>query len=175
MTPLPQCTLYSRDEELVDRLLRIAAPIAVIQPIDAQEDLEQWLSQFGDSVLLADLRAPNCLDVLTNIQREKPATVLIVMGADRSDPMLAAEFLEPYAMISLEPDRREFKALLKQAANVGSLCFADELSVDALSQKLPSTDPASSGSLGRSALSASGPEPVDLSIRQTADSDPRRP
>ena len=116
MNPLPQCILYSRDEELVDRLLRIAAPIAVIQPIEAQEDLEQWVSQFGDCVLLTDLRAPNCLDVLTHIRREKPATVLIVMGADRSDPMLAAEFLEPYAMTSLEPDRREFKSLLKQAA-----------------------------------------------------------
>lgn len=116
MNPLPQCTLYSRDEELVDRMLRIAAPVAVIEPIDDQEDLEQWISQFGDSVLLADLRAPNCLDVLMNIKRERPATVVIVMGADRSDPMLAAEFLEPYAMIALDPDRREFKALLKQAA-----------------------------------------------------------
>ena len=94
MNPLPQCTLYSRDEELVERLLRMAAPIAAIQPIESREDLEQWIAQFGDSVLLADLRAPNCLEVLTNIRRERPATVLIIMGADRSDPMLAAEFLE---------------------------------------------------------------------------------
>jgi nitrogen-specific signal transduction histidine kinase len=116
VTLLPQCILYSRDEELVARMLRVASPAAVLQPIKAQEDLEQWISQFGDSVLLADLRAPNCLDVLANIKRERPATVLIVMGADRSDPMLAAEFLEPFAMIPLEPDRRQFKALLKQAA-----------------------------------------------------------
>jgi len=121
VNPLPQCILYSRDEELVDRLLRLAAPIAAIQPIEAQEDLEQWIVQFGDSVLLADLRAPNCLDVLANIRRERPATVLIVMGADRSDPMLAAEFLEPYAMLPREPDRRAFKALLKQAAECLSL------------------------------------------------------
>jgi len=121
MNPLPQCILYSRDEELVDRLLRISASTASIQPIEAQEDLEQWIAQFGDAVLLADLRAPNCLDVLTIIRRERPATVLIVMGADRSDPMLAAEFLEPYAMTSLDPDRREFKALLKQAAECLSL------------------------------------------------------
>jgi hypothetical protein len=44
--------------------------------------------------------------------------------------------------------------------------FADDLSVDAKSQKLPSTDAASSGSLGRSTLSASGvPIPVEFSIR----------
>jgi nitrogen-specific signal transduction histidine kinase len=99
----------------------MASSIAVIQPIEAQEDLEQWISQFGESVLLADLRAPNCLDILSNIRHKNPATVLIVMGADRSDPMLAAEYLEPYAMISLDPDHREFKALLKQAAECLSL------------------------------------------------------
>ncbi|HSR87787.1 MAG TPA: PAS domain-containing protein, partial [Pontiella sp.] len=121
MNPLPQCIVYSRDEILVDRLQRSATPVAMLQPIDAQEDLEQWIAQFGDTVMLADLRAPSCLDVLTNIRRERPATILIVMGADRSDPMLAAEFLEPYAMISLEPDRREFTALLKQAAECLSL------------------------------------------------------
>ncbi len=115
MKPLPSCILYSRDEELTNRLIRISSSLASLQPLDKQEDLEQWLSQFGNTVLFADLRAPNCLDVLNNIRREKPTTVIIVLGADRSDPMLAAEFLEPFAKTTLEPDRREFQALLKQA------------------------------------------------------------
>jgi nitrogen-specific signal transduction histidine kinase len=132
VSPLPQCILYSRDEQLVDRLIRTATPIAVIQPIEAQEDLEQWISQFGDSVLLADLRAPHCLDILSNIRREMPATVVIVIGADRSDPMLAAEVLEPYAMTSLDPDQREFKALLKQAAE----CLALRKKTDVLEREL---------------------------------------
>jgi len=37
------------------------------------------------------------------------------MGAERSDPMLLAEWLEPYASLSLEPGRIELQALLKQA------------------------------------------------------------
>ncbi len=115
MTALPACILYSRDEELVGRLMRISATVAALQPIEAPADLEQWLDQFGDAVLVADLRAPNCLNVLANVRREKPATTVIVLGSDRSDPMLAAEQLEPYATISLEPDRRAFLALLKQA------------------------------------------------------------
>ena len=45
MSPLPQCILYSRDERLVDQLLRTAAPVAVIQPIEAQEDLESLGAQ----------------------------------------------------------------------------------------------------------------------------------
>ena len=42
------------------------------------------------------------------------------------------------------------------------------------SQKPPSTDPASTGSLGRSTLSASRGQPVDFFVRQTADSDLKR-
>ena len=53
-------------------------------------------------------------------------------------------------------------------------CFADDLSVDALSQKQPSTDPASSGPLGRSTPSAFGGQPVEDFLRQTADFDPLR-
>lgn len=115
MKTLPSCILYSRDEELASRLIRISSSVAALQPIEAQNDLEEWLAQFGDTVLIADLRAPNCLDVLANIRKEKPSTILIVLGADRSDPMLAAEWLEPYATVPLEPDRRHFQALLKQA------------------------------------------------------------
>jgi nitrogen-specific signal transduction histidine kinase len=115
MTPLPSCILYSRDEKLTGRLVRIAASVAVVQPIAAQDELEQWFPQFGDTLLLADLRAPNCLEVLSGIKANWPMTVIIAMGADRSDPMLAAEWLDLFANTSLEPDRREFQSLLKQA------------------------------------------------------------
>ncbi|MEE9369053.1 MAG: ATP-binding protein [Pontiella sp.] len=121
MKTKPSCLLYTRDEELADRLIRISSTIASLQPIDAQTDLEQWISQFGNTVLLADLRAPNCLDVLVSIRKEYPSTVVIVLGADRSDPMLSAEYLEPFAKISLEPERRNFQALLIQAIECLSL------------------------------------------------------
>ena len=115
MKILPSCLLYTRDEDLAGRLDRITSSIATLQTVDAQTDLEQWFVQFGDTILLADLRAPNCLDVLATLRHERPATLVVVLGADRSDPMLAAEFLEPFASISLEPDRRDFQALMKQA------------------------------------------------------------
>ena len=115
MKTMPSCVLYSRDEELAGRLIRLASSLAAVQPIAEQEDLKQWLAQFGDTVLLADLRAPNCLDVLSALRHEKPATIVIPLGAERSDPMLAAETLEPFATLSLEPDRRAFQTLLKQA------------------------------------------------------------
>ncbi|MDF7823328.1 ATP-binding protein [Pontiellaceae bacterium B12227] len=115
MKTMSSCLLYSRDEPLVARLIRITTSIAALQTIAEQIELEQWFTQFGDTVLLADLRAPNCLDVIAALRRERPATIVIVLGADRSDPMLAAETLEPFAAISLEPDRREFQTLLRQA------------------------------------------------------------
>ena len=109
------CILYSRDAELVERMRRMTALLTTIQPIDTQNDLEQWISQFGDTVILADLRAPNCLEVLSQLRKSNPLSVIIVMGAKRSDPMLIAEWLEPFAKISLEPDRHELQSLLDHA------------------------------------------------------------
>ncbi|MBT8045712.1 MAG: PAS domain-containing protein, partial [Pontiella sp.] len=120
MKTMPPCILYSRDERLVDRLMRISTSVITPQPIESQSDLEQWLNQFGDTLLLADLRAPNCLDILFEIRKSKPGTLIIAMGADRSDPMLTAQWLEPFATLPLDPDRCEFQSLLKQASE----CFA---------------------------------------------------
>lgn len=115
MKTMPSCILYSRDEELTGRLIRIASSISAVQPIEEQNALEQWFAQFGDTILLADLRAPNCLEVLSEIKNNWPMTVIVAMGADRSDPMLTAEWLNLFATTGLEPDRREFQALLKHA------------------------------------------------------------
>ena len=76
----------------------IASNIADMQPIAAQVELEERFAQLGDSILLADLRAPNCLEVLSDIKTNRPVSVIIAMGADRSDPMLAAEVLDPFAL-----------------------------------------------------------------------------
>ncbi len=115
MKTVPSSILYSRDDSLVDRLVRICTGIAAIQPIADQEELERWLAQFGDMLLIADLRAPNCLDILADLKRSGSPNVVIVMGSERSDPMLAAAWLDPFATTSLEPERREFQALLRQA------------------------------------------------------------
>ena len=87
------CILYSRDEALAGRLVRIAARIAAVHPVADQEELEGRLEQFGDTILLADLRAPNCLEVLSALRDRRPESVIIALGAPRSDPMLAAEWL----------------------------------------------------------------------------------
>lgn len=132
MKTLPSCLLYSRDEELTSRLIRISSSVAALQPIEEQSGLEQWLTQFGDTVLIADLRAPNCLDVLSSIRKEKPATVIVVLGTERSDPMLAAEWLEPYATLPMEPDRRDFQTTLKQSVE----CLALRQKTRLLEQEL---------------------------------------
>jgi len=115
MKTLPSCILYSRDEGLIGRLTRISSSIAALHSIEEQDHLEQSFAQLGDTLLLADLRAPNCLEVLSEIKSSWPLTVIVAIGADRSDPMLTVEWFEPFATLSFEPDRREFQALLKQA------------------------------------------------------------
>jgi nitrogen-specific signal transduction histidine kinase len=134
MKILPSCILYSRDEDLIGRLIRISSSLAAVQPIERQDDLEQWFSQFGDTLLLADLRAPNCLEVLSEIKTTRPMTVIVILGVARSDPMLTAEWLAPFATSGLEPDRREFKALLKQAIECFTLRKKSRLLEDELAK-----------------------------------------
>ena len=134
MKTLPSCILYSRDEELGDRLIRIASSIAAVHPIPSQAELEQRFTQFGDTVLLADLRAPNCLEVLSEIKVNWPLSVVIAMGVNRSDPMLSVEWLDPFATTGMEPDRREFQALLKQAVECFKLRKKSRLLEDELAK-----------------------------------------
>lgn len=119
MKTLPSCLLYTQDESLVSRLLRILASQAAIHPIDSRETLERWFYQHGATVLLADLRAPDCLNVLSDIRQNWPDTIIVVLGSARSDPMLTAEWLDVFATAGLEPDRRSFQTLIRHATE----CF----------------------------------------------------
>ena len=83
MKTMPSCILYSHDEELSGRLTRIASSVAALQTITEQEELKQHFTQRGDTILLADLRAPNCLDLLSDIKANWPMSVIIAIGADR--------------------------------------------------------------------------------------------
>jgi hypothetical protein len=134
MRTVPSCILYSRDEELTGRLIRIASSVAFMQPIEERTDLEQWFGQFGDTVLLADLRAPDCLEVLSEIRKRWPTTIVVALGADRSDPMLTAEWLDLFATTGFQPDRRDFQALLKQAIECLTLRKKSNLLEDELAK-----------------------------------------
>lgn len=112
---MPSCVLYTQDEELMIRITRIAATVAMIHPISSPHDLEQRFLQFGDTVLLADLRAPECFDLLAEMKSRHPLSVIIALGSDRSDPMLEAEWLEPFSTADLNIERRNLQALLAQA------------------------------------------------------------
>ncbi len=126
------CILYCRDELVADRFIRIASSTDALQRIETQKDIEQWFVQFGDGILLADVRAPNGLEVLSAIKQAHPLTVIIAMGAERSDPMLAAAQLDPFATLSLEPGSNELRTLLKQAVE----CFTLRQRNSVLSKEL---------------------------------------
>jgi len=134
--------LYSRDGQVVERLTRITSTAVQLQSAETQQDLEQWFSQFGEAILLADLRAPNCLDLLSAIKKEHPLTVVIIMGSERSDPMLTAAMLEPFAAISLEPHSNDLKSLLTQASE----CFILRQKNSVLARELSTLTARQSGS-----------------------------
>jgi len=119
MNSLPSCLLFTRDHELVSRLVRILSSITAVHPVHSREGLDRWFFQYGATVLIADVRTPDCLDALSEIRRNWPISVIIALGADRSDPILAVEWLDIFATETLNPDRRTFQTLVKNATE----CF----------------------------------------------------
>ena len=146
MIPKPTCILYSCDVDLGDRLTRISSSIANIELITSQEELQQGFVRFGDMVLLADLRAPDCLELLPFIKQRYPLTIVIPMGAPRSDPMLAVEMLDPFSTLPLDPDASTLRRLLRQAIECLGLrqrnsILAQELATLTARQKAPQQEP----------------------------------
>lgn len=132
MKTLPPCILYTRDAALADRLSRLTDGLVDLRQIQERDLLEQHLVQIGDAVLLADLRAPDCLELLADIRNARPLSISIVLGTSRSDPMLAAEWLDPFSVTDLEPDRREFRILMRHAVE----CFTLRQKSHLLEQEL---------------------------------------
>ncbi|MBN2163534.1 MAG: PAS domain-containing protein [Pontiellaceae bacterium] len=127
MKTIPTGILYSRDEDLSIRFVRMSSRVIALQPVDAQADLEQRFIQMGDTILLADLRAPNCLEMVSQIRQEFPLSIVIAIGSERSDPMLIAETLGLYATIPSDPDGRDLRSLIEQAAESLNLRIKNRL------------------------------------------------
>jgi signal transduction histidine kinase/GAF domain-containing protein len=112
---LPSPLLYCRDQDLAQRLVRMTSNVAALRIIEEQAELEQVFDQLGDAVLIADVRAPNCIEVLSEINASHPQSIIIAMGAERSDPILTVEWINPFATIDFNPDRQALQSLLKHA------------------------------------------------------------
>jgi PAS domain S-box-containing protein len=89
--------------------------MAEIRHVTQADRLEPVLQQVGPTLLIMDLRANECRNLIEQIQKKSPEVLIVALGIPRSDPFRVAEQFGIYAVEDLELDRQRFQALVKRA------------------------------------------------------------
>jgi len=115
MSALPVSLLYTQDTLLLQRLRGSLHARATVRHIGDPSGLPLLLRQHHDTLLFLDLRAEDSAALLPGLMKDFPDTLLIALGAARSDPGLQAAAAGVYAVESCEVDRLRLQALFDQA------------------------------------------------------------
>ncbi|MFA7256807.1 MAG: ATP-binding protein [Kiritimatiellales bacterium] len=115
MSALPVSIMYTQDGVLLQRIRGYLHSRSAVRHISDPSELELLLHQHHDTLLFADLRAAECITVIPELLREFPDTVIIALGAARSDPGLRAASQGVYAVEQGEVDRLRLQTLFDQA------------------------------------------------------------
>ena len=115
MTPAPASVIYTQDAELVRRARAFLRTMSQVRHVSDPNRLDPVLQQAGSCVLLMDLRAKECRDLIDQVQNEHPDVLIIAFGVAQSETLREAEQLGIYAAEELGLERRRFQALLGRA------------------------------------------------------------
>ena len=125
MTLLPICIVYSQDADLQRRVKAFLRSISQIRVVAEPDRLEAVLQQSSPALVLMDLRAKEARDLIHKLQRDWADSLLIALGAPRSEPLRDAEQSGVYAAEDFELDRRRLQALVGRAFDYLSLIQAN--------------------------------------------------
>ncbi|HEX8679532.1 MAG TPA: ATP-binding protein [Chthoniobacterales bacterium] len=114
MSP-PVCILYTQDADLVRRVKAFLRIVAQVRHVAEADRLDAVLQQASPALLFVDLRAKDARDLLEQIQKEWPETLIAALGTPRSEPIREAEQCGIYAAEDLQLDRRRFQGLVTRA------------------------------------------------------------
>jgi PAS domain S-box-containing protein len=115
MTPASICILYTQDADLSRRTKAYLRPIAHVRHVTDADRLEAVLQQVGPTLVIMDLRARECRELIEQIQNEWTDFLIIALGTPRSEPLREADQFGIYAAEDLQLDRRRFQALVGRA------------------------------------------------------------
>jgi DNA-binding NtrC family response regulator len=115
MNPAQVTILYTQDADLVRKARAFLRTSAEVRHVADPDRLEPVLQQTGPAVLMMDLRAKECRDLLEQIHSEQPEILVIALGVAQSEPLREVEQLGIYAAEEIGSDRRRFQALLGRA------------------------------------------------------------
>ncbi len=115
MTLPPVCIVYSQDADLVRRVKAFLRTMAQVRHVGAPDRLEAVLEQSSPAVVLMDLRARDCRELMEQLEQNWSDSLQIALGTPRSEPLRDAEQSGIYAAEDLQLERRRFQALVGRA------------------------------------------------------------
>src|SRR5205809_4006970 len=115
MSAASVCILYTQDADLARRIKAFLRAMAQVRHVTDPNRMEAVLQQNAPAVILMDLRAKECRDLLGRLEQDWPESLVIALGAPRSEPLREAEQSGIYAAEDLQLDRHRFQTLVGRA------------------------------------------------------------
>src|SRR5438132_1886468 len=109
------CILYTQDGDLARRVKAFLRTMALVRHVTDPNRMEAALQQNSPAVILMDLRAKECRDLLEQLEQDWSESLVIALGALRSEPLREAEQSGIYAAEDLQLDRHRFQTLVGRA------------------------------------------------------------
>src|SRR3989440_2746003 len=109
------CILYTQDGALARRVKAFLRTMALVRHVTDPNRMEAALQQNSPAVILMDLRAKECRDLLEQLEQDWSESLVIALGALRSEPLREAEQSGIYAAEDLHLDRPRFHTLVGRA------------------------------------------------------------
>src|SRR4029434_1528001 len=109
------CILYTQDADLARRVKAFLRAMALVRHVTDPNRMEAVQQQNSPAVIVMDLRAKECRDLLEQLEQDWPESLVIALGAPRSEPLREAEQSGIYAAEDLQLDRHRFQTLVGRA------------------------------------------------------------
>src|SRR6266481_4785185 len=109
------CILYTQDGDLARRVKAFLRTMALVRHVTDPNRMEAALQQNSPAVILMDLRAKECRDLLEQLEQAWSESLVIALGTPRSEPLREAEQSGIYAAEDLQLDRHRFQTLIARA------------------------------------------------------------
>ncbi len=116
MNVLPICVLYTQDLDLVRQVSGFLHGMAVVRHVENPSRLELQIQQNDPITLLFDLCGTEARTLLPRIRRQFPDSLVVAIGAPRSNPASEAEALGVYAVEEVPLTRQRTQALITRCS-----------------------------------------------------------
>lgn len=115
MKKLPFCIVYTQQSVLLRKISGLLnAQAEIVSPKNCVE-LFTTLEQHDPAVVILDIFSARSASILARITEERPRSIVIVLGEERSAPILAAQRVGVFATESPECSRSRFQSLVQIA------------------------------------------------------------